>query len=176
MKYTPTMCDHCGQTQDYLINLDKGSALIVMALAYAVKRLDRNKIHLAKEMEIATPDIVRDFGDLWSAIRAGYMSARMTDNILRPKYFGLVAQCDGGGKGEYLLTPRGARFLKGDPIEAAAVIDKRTHSKRMYWEPSGSTTIHELLAGGQMWDLATLTSSPHVTSLIGHSGDNQTLF
>lgn len=165
-KFIPNSCEGCGQTTEYIIRLDKGSAYIVISIAAAVRRLNRNRVHLRNDMELSAGDIMSGFKSLRRAVESGYMSSRMLDNVLRPKYFGLVAQVDGGGTGEYLLTPRGAKFIRGMEIEAAAIIDKKTHSKKEYWQPGGVTNIMQLLRrDGALWDLSDIQKHTIVESL-----------
>jgi hypothetical protein len=150
-KFRPEVCGFCGQTTEYPIRIDKGSALIVIAIAKAVRNKGQNKIHLRNEMLVK-----KGMTDsAYSIAMSGKMTSTMIDNVLRPKYFGLVAQVDGGGGGEYLLTPRGAKFLRGESIPALAAIDKIKHMKKCYIdEQTERTTIRQLLKSDvPFWDL-----------------------
>lgn len=144
-KYVPEVCHDCTQTKTYDLSLDRGSALIVLAIYNAVQRLDRNRIHLTDDMEVSKAEMESRFGDYPTMIAEGYMTSNMADNVLRAKYHGLVAQVDGGGSGEYLITPKGARFLKNEPMIRVAIIDKATHKKLGYWNEEDTVTFTHLL-------------------------------
>src|SRR5665213_656494 len=146
-KFKPTVCQCCSQTTNYLASLDRGSAMIVLALYNAVRINDRNRIHLRNDME-CDPSV---FTDYLTMAFEGHMTSKMIDNILRPKYHGLVAQVDHGGQGEYLITPKGARFLRNEPIIRAAVISKTTHSKDYYYDETDLVTFHELMGENEPW-------------------------
>lgn len=150
IKFRPSICEGCGQTKTYPIRLDKGSALIVIAIARAVRKKNENKIHLFNE----TLYRKGEFANARDAAESGKMSARAAGNALRPKYHGLIAQVEGGGKGEYLLTPKGAQFLRGMAVPSIAIIDKTQHKKQDYFEPEVyRTTIGEILHDDQpYWD------------------------
>lgn len=152
-KFKPTICECCKQTTDYALNLDKGTAHIMIAIANAVKFKNLNRVHLRNDMEANA----KDFSNYREMISEGRITSRMIDNILRAKYHGLVAQVDGGGAGEYLLTPKGARFLKGEPMPRTAVVDKATHSKKYYYDEDDKVTIFELLRKEEMWDIPQFT-------------------
>lgn len=139
-KYEPHVCGECSQTKDYALPMDPGGALIVLAVANAVKRLERNRVHLQKEMECDP----KDFGGIIAAARAGFMSSRMEGNASRPRYHGLIAHVE-EGSGEYLITRKGAAFLKGASIARVAIIDKVHHHNVGYWnESSDRITFREL--------------------------------
>lgn len=148
--FIPTVCDHCGQTTDYHIKLDRGSALIVLAIYSAVRAKNENRVHLRNEMEVSKGTYG---GNYMGMVRDGYMTSVMIDNVLRPKYHGLVAQVEGGGQGEYLITPKGARFLRGEPVPRTAIIEKRTHHKLRYLDEDDRVTFRELLIKEPMWNI-----------------------
>lgn len=140
--FEESKCECCGQTTDYAVALDRGTALIVLAIYNAVRKKNKNKVHLRKEMECRD----KDYSSYRDMVSDGHMTSRMIDNVLRAKYHGLVAQVDGGGQGEYLITPKGARFLRNEQLPRIAVIDKATHTKKQYWnEIEDRTTFTELM-------------------------------
>lgn len=139
--FTPTICECCKQTTDYELKLDKGTAIILIAIVNAIKIKNENRIHLRNDME----DQRMDYKDYYEMALAGKMTAKMIDNILKAKYHGLVAQVDGGGKGEYLLTSKGAKFLLGQPVTRSCIVDKVSHTKKCYWNEDDKVTIGELL-------------------------------
>ena len=150
-KFKPQICAACGQTTEYPIRLDKGSALIVIAVSRAIRRKNQNRVHLFNEMLCKRGE----YRNAYEAALDGKMSARAAGNALRPKYHGLIAQVEGGGKGEYLLTPKGAQFLRGMAVPAIAVIDKTKHKKKEYLDGETETaTISRILRSDTpFWDL-----------------------
>lgn len=143
VRFDPEMCTCCGQTKNYALPLDRGSALFMIALANAVRRLNRNKVHLAHEM----------LTDGKHDISEGYMNMRMMGNAARPRYHGLIAFVNAKGTGEYLITRKGAKFLHGMLVERTAIIDKSTGHNAGYWSEGGEITIGELLKSEQpMWE------------------------
>jgi len=148
VKFTASVCGGCDQTKDYAMALDRGTALIMMAFANAVRRLDRNRIHVTDEMigAAARGD------DFFRQIEQGFMTLSMQHNIAKPRYHGLLAFA-GRGSGEYILTRKGAEFLKGGKVPRVAIIDKVHGKNAGYWEPGGEVTILQLLRSrGEFWD------------------------
>jgi len=139
--FKPTICECCKQTTDYELKLDKGTAIILIAIVNAIRLKNENRIHLRNEMECKRSD----FKDYYEMALAGKMTSKMIDNILRAKYHGLVAQADGGGKGEYILTSKGSKFLLGEPVIRSCIVDKASHTKKCYWNEDDKVTIGELL-------------------------------
>lgn len=145
--FTPHTCPTCSQTMDYAMALDKGSALIVLAIANAVRRLGRNKVHIDHEA-IGQHEGGESF---FAMIREGYMTPTMQHNVARPRYHGLIAFVE-RGSGEYLLTRKGADFLRGEPVKKVAIIDKVHGKNAGYLEEAGTVTIDELLSDkGGLW-------------------------
>jgi hypothetical protein len=150
-KFEPEVCAGCGQTTEYPIALDKGSALLVAALARAIRRKGENRIHLVREMVADR----RGYARIEDMVRDGKITLRMEGNRSRPRYHGLIAFADKGG-GEYLLTPKGARFLRGESVPRVAVIDKAAKRKKHYLnEEADRITFAELArADAPFWDEA----------------------
>lgn len=148
-KFVPEDCTGCGQTTDYDIALDRGTALIVLALYNAVRLKGENCIHAVKEM-VVDP---REYPSYREMVQDGKMSFRMMSNIGRPRYHGLIAFVD-KGTAEYLLTPKGANFLWGRDVPRVAVVDKKTHTKKFYWnEEEDRVTFGLLMKEAPFWDL-----------------------
>lgn len=148
--HEPTMCSHCGQTTDYALPLDRGTALIVLAVYNAVQRLDRNRVHLINDM-LCMPE---EYADYRAMVHTGHMTARMIGNSSRARYHGLIAFADESG--EYLITPKGRDFLLGSKVPRIAIIDKKTHTKKIYLDPENDRTgFLELMGsvGTPFWDI-----------------------
>ena len=145
LKYKPNVCSGCMQTTDYELPLDKGSAYIVIAIANAQRRLNKKEVHLEKEMLADRKDYV----NIWEMAKAGKMYMRQIDNVLRPKYHGLVAQ--GSQSGTYLITKKGAKFLRGEAIPRTAIVEKRTHSKKAYWNEHDTIDLPTLIKSDEIF-------------------------
>jgi len=132
--YTPDICAHCGQAENYVIGLDKGSARIVLAMIDAISKKGVNEIHPAREMDT-------------SGKRKWYLT-----NLSRPRFHGLIAYVD-GKKGYYCLTRKAGKFLRGESVPKFAIISKVTRHQEGYWlEEEKRTTIHDLLKEKIMWE------------------------
>jgi len=140
MAYEKTVCHECGQTTDYLMNLDKGSAMIVVAIYQAQKRLDKSRVHLVKEMACTSP---AEYGGYYGMVKAGYLTMRMIGNATKPANFGLISNADNSGR--YNVTEEGIEFLRGNPVDKSIIIDKSTHRKKGDYELSRKTTIKKLM-------------------------------
>lgn len=152
-KFKADVCVDCTQTKNYLLCLDKGAALILLGIANAVDRLGRNRVHLQKEVE----GNVKDFGSITEMINKGYLTSVMVGNATRARYHGLIAFVErDGGTGEYLLTKKGAAFLRGARVPRAAIIDKVAGHNAGYWDPENDTvTIFQLLKESKTWIIPT---------------------
>lgn len=142
-KFESEICECCKQTTDYALSLDRGTAMIVLAVYNRVRMKNENRVHLRDEMEVGQ----KEYEDYRVMISEGHITSRMIDNVLRAKYHGLLAQVDGGGRGEYLITRKGAAFLRDVPLNRVAIIDKATHTKKYYWnEGNDMVTFSKLMA------------------------------
>lgn len=150
-KYTPPICECCGQTTHYALRLDRGTALIVLALYNAIRDRKENRVHLINDMSIRNPK-EGGFANYSDMVQGGKMTFRMVANASRARYHGLIAFVD-EGSGEYLLTPKGAKFLHGEPVPRTAIIEKKSHHNVGYHHPEDTTTIFELLKDRSLtWD------------------------
>lgn len=150
-KFEPEVCECCKQTKNYALALDRGTALIILAIYNAVRRKNENKVHIQKEMVV----LASDFPSYRDMVAGGFMTSIMWSNVSRARYHGLVAFVDGGGDGEYLITKKGAKFLRGERIPRTAIIDKATGHKSHYLEPETDTiTFAECMKRETpFWDL-----------------------
>lgn len=147
-KFEPHVCECCRQTTEYDLGLDRGSALIVIAVMNAVHRLGRNRVHIADEM-LSTDGSAR----LSEIVANGYMTHTMVNNVSRARAHGLIAFADHKGGGEYLVTRKGADFLRGRPVWKTAIVSKAESHTTGYYEPAGETTVFKALGKQQpMWE------------------------
>lgn len=147
------VCEHCGQAQTYLLPIDWGTALIVKAVAAAIRHKGINFIHPTKEMEVPAKE--------WSyerAIRDGVLTSTQIGNFTRARVHGLIARHQ-SEPGNWLLTKKGAQFLRGQRVPRLAVIrksrrteDKARSHKEEYFEPEANTcTVHEIMHPGSKY-------------------------
>lgn len=149
--FVPHVCETCGQTRDYEARLDAGTCHIVIAIANAVRRLKRNKVHLMQEAMAMT----REFdGGFKQMIAAGYLTPIMIHNAFKARYHGLIARCGEVGDGEYLITRKGADFLRGKPISYSVIVTKVTHTNAGYVDENDKVTIKQLLKEAPWWDIS----------------------
>jgi hypothetical protein len=161
-KYVAKTCEHCHQTLDYAMPLDRGSALIVLAIANAVRRKGVNRVHVVNDMEGRLSDFGVNRNQAWHRmVEEGYMTGTMRSNVARPRYHGLIAFADKRGVGTYLLTKKGASFLQNIPVPRVALIDKTTGHQAGYWDEGGMTTITQLLGGKITWNVRATVSDLH---------------
>lgn len=146
IKYKPERCEHCGQTTTYLVPLDRGAAIIVKALAAAIRRKGINCVHPGKEMEVPRRE--------WSyerAVTEGVLPSNFIDNFSRVRFHGLIARVKGEA-GNWCLTSKGARFLRGEPVARYVIRSKATKHNLGYYEPETLTvTVHELRKADELW-------------------------
>lgn len=125
-KYKPEVCVCCGQTTTYLIAIDHGTVHIVKQIARFIQQKGINCVHPRKEMEGA------------------WLTSNEVGNLSRARLHGLIAKVK-DNPGNYLLTKKGARFLKGDKIPRVAIIRKGTEATDRhndgYFNPEEDTCV-----------------------------------
>lgn len=133
-KYEPEKCECCGQTTTYLLGLDRGTTEIVKQIARFIGKKGINRVHPRKEIE-------------------GHgLSSNAVGNLSRPRFHGLIARVDGEA-GNYLLTRKGAKFLRGEPVQRYAIISKAEGKQIGYFDPENNqVTIQELQRSGDYWE------------------------
>lgn len=145
--FIPKVCEHCNQTTETELPIDKGSALLVLAIAQAQQVLGKKYVHLDQEVQV-----ISDEANLYSLAMKGKCTPSMRRNASRPRYHGLIAF--GADSGSYLLTKKGADFLNGEPIWKTTIIDKTTKSNKGYIKEDGTVTFDELIKSSEIpfWD------------------------
>lgn len=171
-KYPPFVvheCTECGQTKDYAMGLDHGTALIVIAVANAARRLKRPRVHLLKE--VVSGKSSDDYGAM---VRAGYMTVRMMGNATRARYHGLIALASNEkwGAGYYAVTRKGYDFLANNPVPHTVIVDKARGINAGYYGPAGMVTLQQLLKGKKhFWEGEALVLGEFDNTLFSE-GDN----
>ena len=143
-------CPSCGQNTVYLLPLDRGTAIIVRAVASAIGIKGINLIHPTKEMEIP--------GKEWNldrAINNGQLTSTQIGNFTRARVHGLIARVE-KHPGNWCLTTKGSKFLKGESVPRFAIIKKTRQGegshKEDYFEPAAyRTTFRELVRSSETW-------------------------
>lgn len=101
------ICEACGQTTTYDLELNPGSVNILKVMAQYIERKGINAVHPRKEVE-------------------GHgLSSNEVGNLSRIRFHGLVAKIE-GETGNYCLTSKGLDFLNGAPIPTIAIVKKGT--------------------------------------------------
>lgn len=141
--YKKETCECCGQTTTYASKINRGLASMLRTFANAVQTRGNN---------ITMKDLIVDpKAEEWSDPAARRNGGRITptqyDNRSHLRCHGLIANI---GTNKYCLTKKGAAFLRGEPVEAIAIVQKKTHSNIGYLaDPNGTimTTIQEVYRG-----------------------------
>ena len=168
--FVPEVCECCRQTKNYDLKLDRGTAMIVLAIYNRVQDKRENRVHIQEEMVV----MPADFPSYREIVAAGCMTPIMWSNVSRARYHGLVAFVDGGGDGEYLITPKGAKFLRNEPVPRVAIIDKATGHKAYYLrEEEDVITFSQLMRKETpFWDLDDIA----LRRIAGYESTTGTLF
>jgi len=146
-KYVPEKCGRCGQTETYLLPVDRGTVDILKAIAVAIRNKGINAVHPREEMEIPKTD------DYDLMVKEGKMTSNMVGNLSRPRFHGLIAKT-GDQPGNYCLTTKGAEFLKHEiTIPKYAIISKKTGCKKEYWQPEKyRVSIKDFSSDEEYWE------------------------
>lgn len=136
LDYKPEVCTCCGQSTTYVLPIDNGAVTILKAVARAIGDKGINCVHVNKELV------------------GKYLTPLDMTNMTRPRAHGLIAKVKGDGmKGNYLLTTKGAQFLRGERVPKYALMSKVEGHQIGYLEPDIHTvTINDFLAPGQKWE------------------------
>lgn len=132
--YEPEVCDCCSQKTTYLLGIDRGTVKIVKAIARFIQVKGINAVHPRKEME------------------GTYLTSNEVGNLSRPRFHGLIARVKGNA-GNYLLTTKGAKFLKGEAMPKYAIISKAQGHNIGYFEPETlRVTVKDFDKEGEYWE------------------------
>lgn len=147
IKYNPEVCGHCKQTTSYLVPVDRGAAIIVKAMAAAIRRKGVNVVHPGKEMEVPRREWTYE-----RAITEGVLPSNFIDNFSRVRFHGLIAKV-ADEPGNWCLTRKGAGFLRGEVIPRYAIRSKVEHRTIGYFEPDQHViTVRECAGKGENWE------------------------
>lgn len=145
MQFKPTVCGHCHQTTNYDVTLSRGAATMLIAFYNAVRRLNQNMIHFGNDMVRDS----HDFNNLRDMVEGGWCTHKMSEGFGTVLHrHGLIAST---GRNQWLLTPKGAAFLRGEEIWKTAIADKTTGHQSGYWESNGKVKLTTLLKTDAPW-------------------------
>lgn len=130
-EFEPEICPHCGQSMTYLLAVDRGTVDIVKAIAKFIGEKGINAVHPRKEME------------------GKALTSNQVGNLTRARAHGLIAKVR-GAVGNYLLTRKGADFLRGTQIPKFAIMSKTEHHQIGYFEPEEyMVSVHDFTGEGE---------------------------
>lgn len=143
--YKHEKCDCCGLQTTYILGIDRGTADIVRAIAMAVKRKGINAVHPRKEIETSN----MDYAEMY---RRGLLRSNQVGNLTRPRAHGLIAKVP-KERGNYCLTAKGLKFIKGAYIPRFAIMSKKEKRQIGYYLPDEyQVSVRELLNAGDYWE------------------------
>lgn len=143
-------CPTCGQKTHYVSSLNKGMVETLRAFFNAVRLKRLNDIRMAgMVVDHKTPE----WADLGTRTEAGRITHSQYDNHSHMRAHGLIAEL--GEPNHYCLTKKGMKLLRGEPVEAHAVVEKRTHSNVGYVAHANGelvmTDIRQIMKSGRGW-------------------------
>ncbi len=139
--YHPTVCECCDQALDYRVGLSKGHVRLMAKFAAAIRAKGINAVVPSKELATGKwgiPFTVTEMKAL-SQVRLHGLLAMSREHA-----------------GNWLLTTKGADFLRGRSIPRYALVLKRNKATSEhttgYWEAERNMiTAGELLKEGEYW-------------------------
>ncbi len=143
--FKPHVCGECHQTTEYDVALSRGAATLAIAFYNAIRRENRNIVHFGNDM-VRDP---KDFNNFRDMVEGGWCTHKMSEAFVTVLHrHGIIAS---RGNGEWVLTPKGAAFLRNEEVWKVCIADKTTGHQSGYWEPSGLTKITTLLNTKEAW-------------------------
>jgi hypothetical protein len=119
-------CESCGQTTTYVSKVNKGMATLLGTIAVAIRIKGENRIKLT---DLLVDPKTHEWSIAGKRLAEGRITQTQYNNFSHLCRNGLLVNVD---VGTFLIPKKGWAFLRGEPIEAAAVIDKKTHSNVGY--------------------------------------------
>lgn len=122
--YQNETCKCCGQSTTYVLGIDHGTVKIVQQIARFIGKKGINAVHPRKEME------------------GSYLTSNEVGNLSRARFHGLIARLK-GEPGNYVLTTKGAKFLRGEAIPRYAIISKKEGGNIGYWHIEETSVVYD---------------------------------
>ena len=127
-------CPTCGhESAAYWRRITKGNVESLIKFRQAIGRLDRNEVHLYRDMDGTENELTASQKMNWTNLR----------------FFGLVAKVKEDGqhkRGYWLLTHRGSLFLRG---QLAIPVKVKTLDNRKVDETEETLKISDIIKGAQ---------------------------
>jgi len=151
-KFKSPICEHCTQTTQYALAVDRGTVDILKAISVRIKIKGVNEVHPRKEMEYGGRETI-NYKDM---VTLGVITSNQVGNLSRARFHGLIARVK-ERPGTYCMTDKGERFLTGEAIPKFAIIDKTTKSQVGYWNsnrigPPWWVTIRDFKPDQEYWE------------------------
>lgn len=145
-KYVSEKCNCCGQTLTYLLPIDKGTADIIRAFSIVIRRKGINMVHPWKEMLVETKKWSRE-----RMLSEGVLTASHLTNLSKGRAHGLIAKAE--EPKNWVLTTKGAQFLKGSRIPKYAILSKVTKHQEGYWRQDELTvSVQDFIDDDEYWE------------------------
>lgn len=123
-------CPFCGHTlEPRTESLNRGLVETLEKILHAVVMSGRNDVHLQKDMNL---------------------SKNQYNNTQKLRYFGLIAKVKVAGQtnsGRWLITHRGAEFLKGKPVHKWV----KVYNNHLTERSAETVTVNDLLNHDVYW-------------------------
>jgi len=133
LNYKKTHCKCCGQSLTYVSKLNKGIANMMLKIGRFVSKKGLNVFHPSKEL-----------------VNKHFFTGNERNNMIHLKAHGFVAKHK--EPGNWVITKKGGRFLKGFKVERIAVRSKETKHTIGYIEDE-YTRIGDILKTDEpYWD------------------------
>lgn len=128
-------CSCCGQATQYGLAIDKGTVKIVKEIALFIGKKGINIVHPRKEMEGVE------------------LTSNEVGNLTRARVHGLIAKVKGKNMaGNYCLTSKGAKFLRGEVVPKIAIVSKAEKKQIGYIENEYCTINDKEINAGDYWN------------------------
>ena len=126
MKFSPKICEHCGNTTEYEDNIDKGKTIALIKVYNFIQKKGINAVNPKKEM--------------------ANMSEAERNNVKKLQHWGLIVALEEVGC--YAITNKTVQFLKGEIKVPKTMIIEKNGKKELNsypWNPEHTVGLHDLL-------------------------------
>lgn len=134
--YKKEKCETCDQNCTYTLTLSKGATATLKAIARFIRNKGINTVHPMKEM-----------------VKHGLLTPNQNNNLKCLTAHGLLAHVK-EETGNYCMTTKGGRFLRGEEIPKIAIIDKRAKRQVGYYLGDQITiTVKDFKTDDPYWEV-----------------------
>lgn len=127
MKFSPKICEHCGNTTEYEDNIDKGKTIALIKVYNFIQKKGINAVNPKKEM--------------------ANMSEAERNNVKKLQHWGLIVALEEVGC--YAITSKAIAFLKGEIRVPKTMIIEKNGKKELGsypFNPEKTVSAQELLS------------------------------